>query len=142
MTSFHRISGQACCGNFDRKQLLGHGGFGEVYRGRLNDQDVAVKRILEEKRWQIDSEVYQRNVNQAITELQTMHSYRAENILTLLAISFDPTLVTDPCLVYQFMPNGSVADRLKRWLWLSLLLPASSTNKPFFNLEGEETPLH
>ena len=27
--------------------------------------------------------------------------------------SFSETLETDPCLVYQFMPNGSVSDRLK-----------------------------
>jgi serine/threonine protein kinase len=42
-----------------------------------------------------------------------MHNYPAENILPLLAISFTESLETDPCLVYQFMPQGSVSDRLK-----------------------------
>jgi len=108
---------KACCGGFDREKegvLIGRGGFGEVFRGRLHGQDVAVKRISEEKRFQVGEEAYQRIVNQAITELQTLHSYPAENILPLLAISFDPAYRTEPCLVYQLMPDGSVSDRLKR----------------------------
>jgi len=84
-----------------------------VFRGRLNGQDVAVKRILEEKRFQVGEDAYQHIINQFIIELQTMHSYPAENILPLLAISFDPAFLTEPCLVYQLMPNGSVSDHLK-----------------------------
>ncbi len=112
---FHVL--QQACSNFDREApgvLLGHGGFGEVFRGKLNGQDVAIKRILEEKRFNLGSDAYQRCINQAITELLTLHRFPAENVLPLLAISFDPSFQTDPCLVYQLMPNGSVADRLRR----------------------------
>jgi hypothetical protein len=49
-------------------------------------QDIAVKRILEEKRRRMGNEVFQKCVNQAITEMHAMHSYPAENILPLLAI--------------------------------------------------------
>jgi interleukin-1 receptor-associated kinase 1 len=42
-----------------------------------------------------------------------MHTFPAENILLLLAYSFTEDLSTEPCLVYQYMPNGSVSDRLK-----------------------------
>lgn len=105
---------QACHG-FRREPgiLIGRGGFGEVFRGRWNGQDVAVKRILEEKRKLIGDAAFQKCVNQAITELQTLHKYPAENILPLLAYSFSRQSPTDPCLVYQYMPNGSVSDRLK-----------------------------
>ncbi|TRY79309.1 hypothetical protein TCAL_06053 [Tigriopus californicus] len=105
---------QACQG-FRREPgiLIGRGGFGEVFRGRWNGQDVAVKRILEEKRKLIGDAAFQKCVNQAITELQTLHIYPAENILPLLAYSFSRQSPTDPCLVYQYMPNGSVSDRLK-----------------------------
>ena len=56
---------------------------------------------------------YQKYVNQAITELQALHNYPAENVLPLMAFSFTETMESDPCLVYLYMPNGSVADRLK-----------------------------
>jgi len=42
-----------------------------------------------------------------------MHTFPAENILLLLAYSFTEDLSTEPCLVYQYMANGSVSDRLK-----------------------------
>lgn len=102
------------CDGFNRSQnLLGKGGFGEVYRGKWQGQDVAVKRIKEDKRVLHDAD-YQRYVDQAITELQALHIYPAENVLPLLAFSYSESMVTDPCLVYLYMPNGSVSDRLKR----------------------------
>ena len=48
-----------------------------------------------------------------------MHTFPAENILPLMAFHFVDTFVTDPCLVYQLMPNGSVSDRFVT-LFLSL----------------------
>ncbi len=41
----HSVLEEACLG-FDSSMRLGQGGFGEVFRGKLNGQDVAVKRIL------------------------------------------------------------------------------------------------
>eukprot|EP00095_Tigriopus_kingsejongensis_P002451 snap_masked-scaffold380_size190731-processed-gene-0.26 protein:Tk02451 transcript:snap_masked-scaffold380_size190731-processed-gene-0.26-mRNA-1 annotation:"low quality protein: serine threonine-protein kinase pelle-like" len=103
------------CHGFRREPgiLIGRGGFGEVFRGRWHGQDVAVKRILEEKRHKIGHDAFQKCINQAITELHALHMYPAENILPLLAFSFSASSPTDPCLVYQYMPNGSVSDRLK-----------------------------
>ena len=104
---------KAACGGFARSNIIGKGGFGEVYRGKWNGQDVAVKRILEEKRKKVSKDAFEKCVNQAITELHALHNYPAENILPLMAFSFNLTFETDPCLVYQYMPNGSVSDRLK-----------------------------
>jgi len=98
-----------CCNNFNNK--IGQGGFGAVYKGRRNCNDIAVKRIRGDKR--MNKESYLRIINQFIVELQSMHTFPAENILLLLAYSFTEDLSTEPCLVYQYMPNGSVSDRLK-----------------------------
>ena len=38
------------CNNFSHESLLGRGGFGEVYIGKWNGQQIAVKRIREERR--------------------------------------------------------------------------------------------
>ena len=38
------------CNDFHISNQIGRGGFGEVYRGRWNGQDIAVKRIKDERR--------------------------------------------------------------------------------------------
>ena len=86
-----------CCNNFNNQ--IGKGGFGEVYKGQRNCNDIAVKRIRGDKR--MNKESYLRIINQFIVELQSMHTFPAENILLLLAYSFTEDLSTEPCLVYQ-----------------------------------------
>ena len=74
-----------------------------------------------------DVKVFKRYVNQAINELISLHNFPAENILQLLAYSYNETynescginesLNTDLIavdLVYMYMVNGSVSDRLRR----------------------------
>ena len=105
---------KSACQDFDpEKTRIGRGGFGEVFRGRWNGQDVAVKRILEEKRRSVGNDAFKKCVQQTIVELEMLIKFPAENILPLLAYSFDASFQSDPCLVYQYMSNGSVSDRLK-----------------------------
>lgn len=100
------------CDDFSIQNVIGRGGFGEVYSGRRHNQNIAVKRIRKDKRLMEDPQ-YLRVVNQFITELRAMHTFPGEHILPLLYYSFSDDFSTEPCLVYQLMPNGSVADRLK-----------------------------
>ncbi len=136
---------KSACRAFAPEGLLGKGGFGEVYKGRWNGQDIAVKRIIEGKR--MASEDFQTCFKQAITELQAMHNYPAENILTLLAISFSENLDTDPCLVYQYMANGSLSDRLKcrngtaPLTWEQRSNVARGTAKGLVHLHALEPPI-
>ena len=46
---------------------------------------------------------------QALTELRILNCCRIDNILPLYAVSLDGP---EPCLVYQYMSNGSLEDRL------------------------------
>ena len=66
-----------------------------------------------------DRKNFRRYVNQAINELISLHNFPALNILQLLAYSYnyheslDINLIAVD-LVYMYMVNGSVADRLRR----------------------------
>ena len=51
----------------------------------------------------------QAQLEQSLRELRILNSCRHDNILPLFGFSVGGD---EPCLVYQFMPNGSLEDRL------------------------------
>lgn len=88
--------------NFNSKNILGQGGFGVVYRGSLrNGTVVAVKRL---KNPDITGEV------QFQTEVEMIGLAMHRNLLRLYGFCMTSN---ERLLVYPFMPNGSVADRLR-----------------------------
>ncbi|OAY71068.1 Somatic embryogenesis receptor kinase 1 [Ananas comosus] len=94
---------QVATDNFSPKNILGRGGFGKVYRGRLADGTlVAVKRLKEERtpggELQFQTEV----------EMISMAVHR--NLLRLRGFCMTPT---ERLLVYPYMANGSVASCLR-----------------------------
>ncbi|KAG7031255.1 BRASSINOSTEROID INSENSITIVE 1-associated receptor kinase 1 [Cucurbita argyrosperma subsp. argyrosperma] len=94
---------QVATDNFSNKNILGRGGFGKVYRGRLADGSlVAVKRLKEERtpggELQFQTEV----------EMISMAVHR--NLLRLHGFC---TTTTERLLVYPYMANGSVASCLR-----------------------------
>ena len=103
---------QVATDSFSNKNILGRGGFGKVYKGRLADGSlVAVKRLKEERtpggELQFQTEV----------EMISMAVHR--NLLRLRGFCMTPT---ERLLVYPYMANGSVASCLRGtffYVWIA-----------------------
>ncbi|KAL6653677.1 hypothetical protein ACP70R_008601 [Stipagrostis hirtigluma subsp. patula] len=91
------------------RNLIGNGGFGYIYKGKLpNGHDIAVKRHKESST---------QGLAEFKTEIETIASLQHENIISLLGFCVQGE---EKILVYEFMPNKSlasvIADETKRKL--------------------------
>ncbi|KDP24340.1 hypothetical protein JCGZ_25636 [Jatropha curcas] len=94
---------QVATNNFSNKNILGKGGFGNVYKGILQDGSiVAVKRLKDGNA--VGGEI------QFQTEVEMISLAVHRNLLRLYGFCITPT---ERLLVYPYMSNGSVASRLK-----------------------------
>lgn len=94
---------RAATDHFNSKNILGRGGFGIVYKGCLNDGTLlAVKRL---KDYNIAGGEIQFQ-----TEVETISLAVHRNLLRLSGFC---TTENERLLVYPYMPNGSVASRLR-----------------------------
>ncbi|KAJ8429531.1 hypothetical protein Cgig2_025717 [Carnegiea gigantea] len=94
---------QVATDSFSQKNILGRGGFGKVYKGRLADGSlVAVKRLKEERT--------QGGELQFQTEVEMISMAVHRNLLRLRGFCMTPT---ERLLVYPYMVNGSVASCLR-----------------------------
>ncbi|XP_022726586.1 protein NSP-INTERACTING KINASE 3-like isoform X2 [Durio zibethinus] len=94
---------RAATNHFNSRNILGRGGFGIVYKGCLNDGTlVAVKRL---KDYNIAGGEIQFQ-----TEVKTISLAVHRNLLRLSGFC---TTENERLLVYPYMPNGSVASRLR-----------------------------
>ncbi|CAI9096146.1 OLC1v1032229C1 [Oldenlandia corymbosa var. corymbosa] len=88
--------------NFDSSKELGDGGFGTVYHGKLRDgREVAVKRLYEHN--------YKR-MEQFMNEVEILTRLRHPNLVTLYGCTSRRS--RELLLVYEYVPNGTVADHL------------------------------
>ncbi|GLU10763.1 hypothetical protein SLE2022_275480 [Rubroshorea leprosula] len=88
--------------NFDPSKELGDGGFGTVYYGVLRDgRVVAVKRLYENN---------VRRVEQFLNEIKILADIRHPNLVTLYGCTSRHS--RELLLVYEYIPNGTVADHL------------------------------
>ncbi|ONK66863.1 uncharacterized protein A4U43_C06F12810 [Asparagus officinalis] len=93
---------QIATDNFSSKNILGQGGFGIVYKGQLrNGTMIAVKRLKDPN---FTGEV------QFQTEVEMIGLALHRNLLQLYGFCMTSN---ERLLVYPYMPNGSVADRLR-----------------------------
>lgn len=93
----------AATSDFDNSYRLGGGAWGTVYLGHVNSKTtVAVKRLR-------DTGVQGDPKGQFQNEIRILSQLRHQNLLTLCGYSVDGPV---PCLVYQFMQNGSLLDNL------------------------------
>lgn len=94
---------QIATDNFNVKNILGKGGFGNVYKGHLSDGTiVAVKRLKGEGSPGAEMQFQ--------TEVEMISLAVHRNLLRLRGFCMTPT---ERLLVYPYMPNGSVASRLR-----------------------------
>ncbi|KAI9159733.1 hypothetical protein LWI28_001382 [Acer negundo] len=88
--------------NFHPSKELGDGGFGIVYYGELKDgRLVAVKRLYENSL---------KRVEQFMTEIEILNKLRHPNLVTLYGCTSRHS--RELLLVYEYIPNGTVADHL------------------------------
>ncbi|KAL4582516.1 hypothetical protein LXL04_007066 [Taraxacum kok-saghyz] len=88
--------------NFNNSRELGDGGFGAVYYGKLIDgREVAVKRLYENNF---------KRVEQFMNEVEILTKLNHENLVKLYGCTSKRS--KELLLVYEYIPNGTVADHL------------------------------
>uniref|UniRef100_A0A8I6XU51 Protein kinase domain-containing protein n=1 Tax=Hordeum vulgare subsp. vulgare TaxID=112509 RepID=A0A8I6XU51_HORVV len=90
--------------------LIGKGGFGEVYKGFLDNEEVAVKKPISGT--MLENEQF---ANEVIIQSRVIH----KNIIRLIGCCLE---VDTPMLVYEFLSNGSLYDILHSKKKVSLTL--------------------
>ncbi|XP_060109047.1 interleukin-1 receptor-associated kinase 1 [Heteronotia binoei] len=91
-------------GNFSEHLKIGEGGFGCVYQARLRNTDYAIKRLKEEA--ELDWTVIK---NSFVTEVEKLSRFRHPNIVEFAGCCAE---AGNFCLVYVFLPKGSLEDHL------------------------------
>ncbi|MCD7467833.1 hypothetical protein HAX54_005479, partial [Datura stramonium] len=86
--------------NFSNSEKIGEGGYGPVYKGILDNTPVAIKVLRSDAA---------QGMQQFKQEVQVLGLMRHPNMVLLLGACPEYG-----CLVYEFMNNGSLEDRLFR----------------------------
>ncbi|XP_060876745.1 serine/threonine-protein kinase pelle-like [Metopolophium dirhodum] len=95
---------------WNKENILGKGGFGVVFKGIWKNTAVAIKRLEVQKGAEQQFNILEAQRQQSLRELKYLNSCRHDNILSLYGFSIGGE---KPCLVYQYMINGSLEDRLQ-----------------------------
>ncbi|KAL6586419.1 Serine/threonine-protein kinase pcrk1 [Orobanche minor] len=97
--------------NFSRSLFLGEGGFGPVYRGVLRENDDSSKRIDIAVK-QLSSRGFQGH-KEWVTEVNVLGIVQHPNLVKLIGYcAEDDERGIQRLLVYEYLPNMSVQDRV------------------------------
>jgi serine/threonine protein kinase len=92
--------------NFAQENVLGHGGFGVVYKGDLHDGTmIAVKRME-------SAVVSNKALDEFQAEIAVLTKVRHRNLVSILGYSIEGN---ERLLVYEHMPNGALSKHLFHW---------------------------
>ena len=78
------------------KDKLGQGGYGGVYKGKLQDGCFVAVKVLKESKG---------NGEEFLNEVASISRTSHVNIVTLMGFCFEES---KRALIYEFMPNGSL----------------------------------
>jgi serine/threonine protein kinase len=95
-------------GNFSRDNLLGAGGYGEVYKGVLADGTVVAVKCAKLGNT--------KSTDQVLNEVRVLSQVNHRSLVRSLGCCVD---LEQPLMVYEFIPNGTLADHLYGALSLS-----------------------
>ncbi|KAJ0984034.1 hypothetical protein J5N97_002390 [Dioscorea zingiberensis] len=122
--------------NFSRDNLLGSGGFGEVFKGVLTDgTPVAVKcaKLGNTK-----------STDQVLNEVRILSQVNHRGLVRLLGCCVE---LEQPLMVYEFIPNGTLHDHLRglrpgaaRLTWRHRLTIARQTAEGLAYLHSSAVP--
>ncbi|KAB1209500.1 hypothetical protein CJ030_MR6G005215 [Morella rubra] len=104
-------------GGFSKSNVVGHGGFGLVYRGVLNDGRKVAIKLMEQAGQQGEEEFK--------VEVELLSRLHSPYLLALVGYCSDDN---HKLLVYEFMANGGLQEHL---------YPMSSTNSISLKLDWE-----
>ncbi|XP_024516692.1 receptor-like kinase TMK3 [Selaginella moellendorffii] len=90
--------------NFSRDTILGRGGFGVVYKGVLDDgTSIAVKRM------EASTVVSSKGLSEFHAEIAVLTKVRHRHLVALLGYCIEGN---EKLLVYEYLPNGTLAQHL------------------------------
>ncbi|CAI9107348.1 OLC1v1006679C1 [Oldenlandia corymbosa var. corymbosa] len=93
-------------GNFNEKNILGRGGFGIVYKGQLHDgTQIAVKRME-------SLATTQKGLDEFKAETDVLSKVKHRNLVALVGFCVNGN---ERLLVYEYMPQGTLAQHLFGW---------------------------